>query len=241
MRQTDPRLLSYCGPAGKLPRSIARRLTSAIRVLAGDNASDRPTRVHSSTIGPIVIGHPAVVTSKWKFAAQIRSGASEITIGGAGWIRGIRAAGAATPKPSVARKVLPLLVIDRPAFCMSVVMRPVADAPWRSSAAGSQRHVRIARVAATGSGRRVAGGAPKVRVAMPAPRIFRTTAVGYAAAETALEGLRLRRYRQPFDSKHYRRWKICRTQGKRPISRGEYSPSRREQLGRQRLYPSVTI
>jgi hypothetical protein len=168
-------------------------------------------------------------------------GASVITIGGAVEIRGFRADGAATPRPSVARKALPLLVIDRPAFCMSVRIWPVADVPWRSSPPRSQRRVRIERVAATGSGRWAAGGAAKVRVAMPAPRMFRTTAVGYAAAETALEGLRLRTFRQPFESKHYRRWKICRTQGKQPISRGEYSPSRREQLGRQRLYPSVTI
>jgi hypothetical protein len=56
--------------------------------------------VYSSTIGPIVIGHPAVVMWKWKFTAQIRSGASVITIGGAVEIRGFRAGGAATPKPS---------------------------------------------------------------------------------------------------------------------------------------------
>src|SRR3984957_10879313 len=46
-------------------------------------------------------------------------------------------------------------------------------------------------------------------------------------------------FQWPTESKHYRRWKVCRTQGKQPISRGEYSPSRREQLVRQRLYPSV--
>jgi hypothetical protein len=50
-----------------------------------------------------------------------------------------------------------------------------------------------------------------------------------------------RAFQGQVESKRYRRWKVCRTQGKQPISRGEYSPSRREQLGRQRLYPSVTI
>ena len=48
-------------------------------------------------------------------------------------------------------------------------------------------------------------------------------------------------FQWPAEPKHYRRWKVCRTQGEQPISRGEYSPSGREQLVRQRLYPSVTI
>jgi len=45
----------------------------------------------------------------------------------------------------------------------------------------------------------------------------------------------------PVESKRYRRWKVCRTRDEQPISGGEYSLSRHEQFGRQRLYASVTI
>jgi hypothetical protein len=48
-------------------------------------------------------------------------------------------------------------------------------------------------------------------------------------------------FQWPVEPKHYRRWKVCRTRDEQPISGGEYSLSRHEQLGRQRLYPSVTI
>jgi hypothetical protein len=48
-------------------------------------------------------------------------------------------------------------------------------------------------------------------------------------------------FQWPVESKRYRRWKVCRTRDEQPISGGEYSLSRHEQLGRQRLYPSVTI
>jgi hypothetical protein len=45
----------------------------------------------------------------------------------------------------------------------------------------------------------------------------------------------------PAESRHYSRWKVCRTQDEQPISGSEYSPSGYEQLGRQDSYSSVTI
>jgi hypothetical protein len=63
----------------------------------------------------------------------------------------------------------------------------------------------------------------------------------HAAAETAIE-LRLQTdFQRPAKSEDCRRGKVCRTQDEQPISGGEYWPSRYEQLGRQRLYLSVTI
>jgi hypothetical protein len=48
-------------------------------------------------------------------------------------------------------------------------------------------------------------------------------------------------FQWPVESKHYRRWKVCRTRDEQPISGGEYSLSGHEQFDRQRLYSSVTI
>jgi hypothetical protein len=125
MRQTIPRPLSYCSTAGRVSRSIARRLLSD-QVITGHTAFDPHPPEHSrlcrSTIDMILIGHSAVVTWNWKVTAQIRSGASVITVGGAVEIRGLCTAGAVTPKPSAAPKTLRLMVIDPPAFCMCVVI-----------------------------------------------------------------------------------------------------------------------
>jgi hypothetical protein len=71
--------------------------------------------------------------------------------------------------------------------------------------------------------------------------VFTLEVFCYAGAETATGGRFHSAFQWPVESKHYRRWKVCRTRGERPISGGEYSLSRHEQFDRQRLYSSVTI
>jgi hypothetical protein len=73
------------------------------------------------------------------------------------------------------------------------------------------------------------------------PTIFSTTRFGYAAAERAIERPGPLQSSGRSKPKHYRRWKVCRTRDEQPISGGEYSPSSREQLGRQGRYARVTL
>jgi hypothetical protein len=157
-------------------------------------------------------------------------------------------------KPSFAPKALHLLVIDCPAF--------------GAGSAVSQRRIWMVGARAAGD-LRLPAGVPGQNVSIRDLREhnFRQSRVSQKPLERGVFTLKafeplgpwprpglvsrlLRRpssgradgaFQWPAESKRYRRWKVCRTQGKQPISRGEYSLSRREQLGRQRLYPSVTI
>ena len=128
--------------------------------------------------------------------------------------------GAMAPGALVRPKALHFLVIGRPAFCAWVcdtrAATRVADDPG----------VRIVR-----------GGRDKL-VALVARRIPKALVAKAAPTISVVQPTSVRR---PVQSKHYRRLKVCRIRDERPISGGEYCPSSREQLGRQGLYPSVTI
>ena len=172
-------------------------------------------------------------------------------------------------KPSFASKALHFLVIDCPAFCGRCDAR--AETPSRMvlgvvAQPGPQRRIRIVGVQFRISQKPLERGVFTLEVVEPldvlpgptgspptAPRTESSCGESPLRRSSPRPGLVTRQprcqqsgrahsaFQSPVESKYYRRWKVCRTRDEQPISGGEYSLSGREQFGRQRLYPSVTI